>query len=395
MRSDMSAQRSEAPYPPDKDSGAQSPNPDLNPMVNPTLSRNLGKWAEVYYTTPPGQREQAVVELLRELQGSDGENGKSAKLPVQTKRDSIEIPEPVANVPSFRSPAFCSGCGHNNTLDQLFCGYCGAGLKGTAPRGEAPVPEELPLSNPGVLLPQQSPTSRMTKTEESDLEWLREKTLTSFSSYEAKRHRLRTLVAGLLAIALVGFFYREWRSRASAPSFQGPAVSVSSTTVGNAPEPEGKLSATNHTPAPPLGSPSQSKLAKPPSAEKAPASDARSAFLNASHRVNESPSAAPPQRGGLGQPTFSDTGTHELEIATTFLQGGGRARDTREAAKWLWKSVSKHNSAALVLLADLYERGDGVAKSCDQAQVLLVAAAKRGSVEAGQRLKNLQSSGCK
>ena len=64
MRSDMSAQRSESPGLPEKESGAQIPNPDLNPMVNATLSRNLGKWAEVYYTSPPEKREQAVVGSL-------------------------------------------------------------------------------------------------------------------------------------------------------------------------------------------------------------------------------------------------------------------------------------------------------------------------------------------
>ena len=89
------------------------------------------------------------------------------------------------------------------------------------------------------------------------------------------------------------------------------------------------------------------------------------------------------------------TGSRELAVAEQFLRGGTRGRDASEAAKWLWKSVSKQNAAALVLLADLYERGDGVPKSCDQAEILLVAAARKGSVEAGQRLKNFHSSECK
>jgi len=47
------------------------------------------------------------------------------------------------------------------------------------------------------------------------------------------------------------------------------------------------------------------------------------------------------------------------------------------------------------LLADLYERGDGIPKRCDQAEVLLVAAAKKGSTAAANRLRELQASGCK
>jgi len=46
------------------------------------------------------------------------------------------------------------------------------------------------------------------------------------------------------------------------------------------------------------------------------------------------------------------------------------------------------------MLAELYARGDGVAKSCDQARLLLVAAAKKGAPSAGLRLRNLESNGC-
>jgi TPR repeat protein len=48
-----------------------------------------------------------------------------------------------------------------------------------------------------------------------------------------------------------------------------------------------------------------------------------------------------------------------------------------------------------VLLSDLYLRGDGVPRSCDQARLLLVAAAKRGSPLAAQHLRSLESQGCR
>src|ERR1700739_70417 len=48
--------------------GADSlPKSDLNPLINPVLGRNLGRWAQVYFTSPPEKREEAVGELLREL----------------------------------------------------------------------------------------------------------------------------------------------------------------------------------------------------------------------------------------------------------------------------------------------------------------------------------------
>ena len=42
------------------------------------------------------------------------------------------------------------------------------------------------------------------------------------------------------------------------------------------------------------------------------------------------------------------------------------------------------NTRANVLLADLFLLGDGVPKSCDQARLLLVAAAKKGRPETGR-----------
>ena len=82
-------------------------------------------------------------------------------------------------------------------------------------------------------------------------------------------------------------------------------------------------------------------------------------------------------------------------MAQRYLTGmNGQARDHAEAAKWLWKSIAKHNAEATLLLADLYLKGDGVSKSCDQARLLLDSAARKGSTAAGQRLRNLQAFGC-
>jgi TPR repeat protein len=89
------------------------------------------------------------------------------------------------------------------------------------------------------------------------------------------------------------------------------------------------------------------------------------------------------------------SGTDELVMAQRFLHGSsGQARDSAEAAKWLWKSIAKHNGPAMLELADLYLKGDGVSKNCDQARVLLDSAARRGMAGAGDRLRNLQAFGC-
>jgi len=56
--------------------------------------------------------------------------------------------------------------------------------------------------------------------------------------------------------------------------------------------------------------------------------------------------------------------------------------------------VGKGNVAATISLSVLYLRGDGVTKSCDQARLLLDAAARKGGRAAGERLRNLQAFGC-
>jgi len=88
-------------------------------------------------------------------------------------------------------------------------------------------------------------------------------------------------------------------------------------------------------------------------------------------------------------------GAEELAIAETYLgRTQGKARDSSEAAQWLWKSVGKQNAAAALLLSDLYITGDGVPRNCDQARLLLDAAARKGVPGAGERIRDLPNLGC-
>jgi len=61
----------------------------------------------------------------------------------------------------------------------------------------------------------------------------------------------------------------------------------------------------------------------------------------------------------------------------------------------LWSAVASGDSAAEVDLAQLYMKGEGVPRNCEQAKVLLRAAAKNGNGEARQELKKLQTRGCR
>lgn len=95
-----------------------------------------------------------------------------------------------------------------------------------------------------------------------------------------------------------------------------------------------------------------------------------------------------------GTPADTGTGQDEFDAAREILRGKDRARELSRAVELLWSAVKKGNVPAEVTLGDLYRRGDGVEKSCDQARVLLVAASKKGSADARKQLEQMAEQGC-
>jgi hypothetical protein len=65
-----------------------------------------------------------------------------------------------------------------------------------------------------------------------------------------------------------------------------------------------------------------------------------------------------------------------------------------DSVESLWGAVQGGSVAAERSLAERFVHGEGVAKNCDQAKVLLKAAADRGSREARLRLYELETGGC-
>jgi hypothetical protein len=67
----------------------------------------------------------------------------------------------------------------------------------------------------------------------------------------------------------------------------------------------------------------------------------------------------------------------------------------RALARQLWSAIGAGDTSAEVRLAQLYLKGDGVPKNCEQARVLLRAASRNGNIEALQQLQKLNRSGCR
>ena len=135
------------------------------------------------------------------------------------------------------------------------------------------------------------------------------------------------------------------------------------------------------SPAPSSGqNPSEVQLnGKKPSAEISDKQPVPSATVKSSPADSPAPFAAPHTR---------QFDRRQLPKADSAKRGKARATE-------LWSEVSAGSIAAEVALAELYVRGDGVPRNCEQARVLLKVAAKSGDLQAAQDLRTLRQNGCR
>lgn len=289
----------------------QLPPPDLNPLSNPVLEQNLGRWAQVYLNTPPEQRDQAVEALLRELKAEASAQGE-AQPPTTSPFGTPRAPQPAR-----------------------------ASARTIEPSPRAP--------------------------SDSDLEWLRSKNLALGHEYKESSPRwLWKVVAPVLALVVGVFLYSQWKTRLTAE--QHPTAS----------------------PAPVRGP--ATPRAPRPIAPQQPRAEASTVALTPT-QTSQAPAVAAADKASNSSQEIG--GSIELQRAQDYLVGrNGLPKDSSAAADWLWRAVRRENPAAGILLADLYVRGDGVPQNCEQARLLLMAAAKRGQSEAADKLRSLESGGC-
>jgi hypothetical protein len=114
----------------------------------------------------------------------------------------------------------------------------------------------------------------------------------------------------------------------------------------------------------------------------------QSASLSPKPAVTSDTSALAPRPTGdqAATPKPQTLGAEEMAKAKN-------ASDSAAAAAWLWKATAKGNPDAPVQLADMYIRGNGVPRSCEQAMVLLKTAAAKENATARNRLGSMYESG--
>jgi hypothetical protein len=90
-----------------------------------------------------------------------------------------------------------------------------------------------------------------------------------------------------------------------------------------------------------------------------------------------------------------DSGDGHSQRYRRQLPDQAQKKGRSELARRLWFAMSAGDRSAEFPLAQLYLKGDGVAKNCDQARVLLRAAARNGNTEASKELQTLNRNGCR
>jgi hypothetical protein len=388
------------PQPQEKTSDAIPglPNPELNPLLNSTLGRNLGRWAQVYFTSPPEKREQAVVALLRELEGEAG-----AQVPEPEAGPILaQAPRLAPTIPEF---VVCAECGHQNGKAQRFCGICGSPLAFAEPTFKPRAPENFATETSGAhrAAPEFSPQptfptlALFAQTESapspsranprSEIQWLRDKNALAGHTPGASRRPLKYIFTVLAVLLVGGFFYAQSRapSLRTPGSLPGPAKRAAVENQAR-PNPD-QLAQSRPTPSP--ASRPDTALAGPGVANGSRGWSAAQAGNGGARETTRTAANVQPEATN----SFNN-GALELAKAEDYLSGKKGPRDSAEAAKFLWKAVGKENTTATLLLSDLYLAGDGVPKSCDQARLLLNAAARKKVAEAAAKLRDLQTSGC-
>jgi hypothetical protein len=386
------------PHPADKSDANTLPDPELNPLLNPLLAAHMGRWAEVYFTNPPEKREQAVSDLLRELENvSPPEPAPLQSIADESAGEKMETEESPLSSPSTLDLILtCTVCTHSNSAGHRFCGMCGARLQ---------IAEAAPVAGASwlerslgaksvehaigdAIEPAVSSTAASARGDARGLTWLLPEKNPPRPDVESKPlpYRNPLYVGAALAILFSVLGYAAWRGTGApsgaAASHSAPAIAPAQPAPGGLEQPPRATAS-----ALPTRTPSASRIQKQ---NQPDASSGKDQAVD-----------SPPAPAIVAVPESSlvvaaaQSGAEEMAMAEKYLNGSpGVARDSAQAAQWLWKAVGKSNLEATLALSDLYLRGDGVPRSCDQARLLLDAAARKGGRAAAERLRNLQASGC-
>jgi hypothetical protein len=225
------------------------------------------------------------------------------------------------------------------------------------------------------------------------------------------------------AVAVIKDQYSKLRQRVSeltapksaapaeAPAAQPPSEAKPTSPEQSAAKPPVESSDTSNSSADPTTQPAATPDQQPSkspdtSAQSAPATDTSTtpAAVSPPAVVTQKPTAEAPASPAPDTTAAKHELTSEPPLVTVKpkskpdpgqqeLANALSASDPAAAAAWLWKATSRGNPVAPVRLADMYIKGKGVPRSCEQALVLLRSEAAKDNAPARNRLAALYANG--
>ena len=250
---------------------------------------------------------------------------------------------------------------------------------------------EKPVSSPSMVVPplrkeagrrriaEQGPTPPLPTPFTSDL--TRQLQEAEASSGRFVRNVATGFVIGVLLIAPVVLFEDIHLFGTLRPIIADSLIRLGEKLNGNTNlRPQG--SASSVSPAQVLG--------QSPSPSEPTANAARPETREATHQTPSASGQNNVQIPRLATPRPKETAEHSPEHRSPHS-----AKDRSAQAAQLWAAVGSGDSSAEVGLARLYLKGEGVPRNCEQARILLRAAARGRNRQARQQLQKLRFSGCR
>ena len=419
------------------------PNARLNPLLNPLLAKQLGRWAHIYYTASVDKREAAIEKLVCELEaeeaslaGTDSSSGareasqQGPAVPrivgpvlVAQPTEVAPLGPPVVEIPKPERPMSEQPGLEHPTVESRVTEHQHSepeSVRPLWPRPQTvePAPETVPESWQELLrrtgnAPSSVPLQdrwRMPSVRETELP-PESRTDGSYVSRDAVpyAHSFDDLLAKSEQIQMLQPPARSWRRPLIAvvvlAVLGGGLWRIQSRRFNTGAEQARKPQA------PALQQPTVPQPPAPPPVVAPPAATASSQQTSPLPAARATTPKAPNMSPGNNSPSFAHgpspqtpptadaTLPSDLDLEAGMRALQGPQRNSAEAARHLWQSVKNKNSSALIPLAGLYAKGDGVTKDCDQAKILLDAATRQSKSHA-QFLRvemtraDLRSSGC-
>jgi hypothetical protein len=476
---------------------------EVNPLVNPLLAENMGRWAEVYFKSPPENREQAVRELLQQLEAENAQRGNDPSTPQWTNEQGFTHDEgsrSEAFVPSLENRApqtghsftdskqifteqsigrsgaepslpehrfvertlaeqglakhalteqiltehglfeeslakdpfedhveknhsaasqlatiHCRSCGHENRDDQRFCGMCGLPLQrdaATEPAAkaietDARMDREFHLRQPEEFERERPSPPGLWSARRKNADDSVSDGLIRSLDYDTGTRSSGVYIGAVIVVVVLALGYVGWRS-SRATGYSSYATQAAPTAAGQAtkqpppaipPKVDAVDQSANAQATDADGTSESKPVTKPNNVERPNSERLNVERVSAAGNVAKPPIASvsvtsAPATSESQTPLIGGSGYEELAMAKRYLNGSAGQQNSAEAVDWLWKAVAKRNTDATLLLSEMFMRGNGIPKNCDQARVLLDAAASRGVKDAAVRLRNMQAFGC-